>query len=79
MCSSSRQRTMARLPSFGMMKDSEEALTLRGWIEIPYFALMSWNMRPSQSLATVAIRSGTMPSLAQQNAAVTALPPKDTA
>ena len=79
MWSSSRQRTMARLPSFGMMKDSEEALTLRGWIEMPYFALMSRNMRPSQSLATVAIRSGTMPSLAQQNAAVTALPPKETA
>ena len=36
-----RQRTMARLPSFGMIKDSEEALTLRGWIEIPYFAAMS--------------------------------------
>ena len=41
MCSSSRQRTMARLPSFGMMKESEDVLTLRGWIEIPYFALMS--------------------------------------
>ena len=79
MCASSRQRTMARLPSFGMMKDSDEALTLRGWIEIPYFALMSQNMRPSQSLATVAIRSGTIPSLAQQKAAVTALPPNETA
>ena len=45
----------------------------------PYFALMSWNMRPSQSLAMVAIRSGTMPSFAQQNAAVTALPPNETA
>ena len=62
-----------------MMKDSEEELTLRGWIEIPYFPLMSWNMRPSQSFATVAIRSGTIPSLAQQNAAVTALPPNETA
>ena len=79
MCSSSRQRTMARLPSLGMMKDSEEEFTLRGWTEIPYFALMSQNMRPSQSFATVAIRSGTMPSLAQQKAAVTALPPKETA
>ena len=36
-----RQRTIARLPSFGMMNDSDEELTLRGWIEIPYFALMS--------------------------------------
>ena len=36
-------------------------------------------MRPSQSSATVDSRSGTMPSLAQQNAAVTALPPNDTA
>src|SRR6478752_2989106 len=50
-CSSSRQRTIARLPSFGMMNDSDEELTLRGWIEIPYFAAMSMNMRPSQSLA----------------------------
>jgi hypothetical protein len=75
----SRQRTIARLPSFGMMNDSEDALTLRGWTEIPYFALMSWNIRPSQSLATVQIRSGTIPSLAQQKAAVTALPPNDTA
>ena len=79
MYSSSRQRTIARLPSFGMMKDSEDALTLRGWTSIPYFAAMSVNMRPSQSLATVAIRSGTIPSFAQQNAAVTALPPNDTA
>ena len=41
MCSSSRQRTMARLPSFGMMKDSEEVFTFRGWIEMPYFVAMS--------------------------------------
>ena len=41
MWSSSRQRTIARLPSFGMMNDSDDELTLRGWIEIPYFALMS--------------------------------------
>jgi hypothetical protein len=70
---------MARLPSFGMMKDSDELATLRGWTSMAYFADMSMNMRPSQSLATVAIRSGTMPSLAQQKAAVTALPPNDTA
>ena len=70
---------MARLPSFGMMKDSDEVFTLRGCTEMPYFALMSMNIRPSQSLAMVAIRSGTIPSLAQQNAAVTALPPNDTA
>jgi len=54
-------------------------LTFRPWSEIAYFAHMSMNMRPSQSLAAVAIRSGTMPSLARQNAAVTALPPKETA
>src|SRR3979490_3382990 len=78
-CSSSRQRTIARLPSFGMINDSDEELTLRGWIEIPYFALIFENTGPDQSLATVAIRSGTIPSLAQQNAAVTALPPNETA
>jgi hypothetical protein len=36
-------------------------------------------MLPSQSLALVAIKSGLIPSFAQQNAAVTALPPNDTA
>ena len=70
---------MARLPSLGMMKDSDDWFTFRPCSEIAYFAHMSWNIRPSQSLAAVAIRSGTMPSLAQQNAAVTALPPNDTA
>ena len=46
---------------------------------MPYFAAMSMNMRPSQSSATEASRSGAIPSLAQQNAAVTALPPNETA
>ena len=46
---------------------------------MPYFAAMSMNMRPSQSSATEASRSGAIPSLAQLNAAVTALPPKETA
>ena len=40
---------------------------------------MSRNMLPSQSSAPVAIRSGLVPSLAQQNAAVTALPPNEIA
>jgi hypothetical protein len=40
---------------------------------------MSMNMRPSQSSATEVRRSGTTPSLAEQNAAVTALPPKEIA
>jgi hypothetical protein len=44
-----------------------------------YFAAMSENMRPSQSFASVQSRSGLMPSLAQQKAAVTALPPKEMA
>jgi hypothetical protein len=42
---------MARLPRFGMMKDSEDALTGREWIGISYFATMSKNIRPSQSSA----------------------------
>ena len=46
---------------------------------MPYFAAMSRNMRASQSSASEVIRSGTIPSLAQQNAADTALPPKLTA
>ena len=46
---------------------------------MPYFAAMSTNMRPSQSSATDVSRSGGMPSLAQQNAAVTALPPNEIA
>jgi hypothetical protein len=62
-----------------MMNDSDEVWTFRGCTSIPYFAAMSENIRPNQSLATVASRSGTMPSLAQQNAAVTALPPNETA
>ena len=70
---------MARIPSFGMMKDSEEVLTLRGWNGIVYFAAISRNMRPSQSSATVVSRAGAAPSFAQQNAAVTALPPNETA
>ena len=44
-----------------------------------YFAAMSRNMLPSQSSALVAMRSGLTDSLAQQNAAVTALPPNETA
>ena len=40
---------------------------------------MSKNMRPSQSSATVVSRSGAIPNFAQQNAAVTALPPNETA
>jgi hypothetical protein len=40
---------------------------------------MSMNMRPSQSSATEARRSGAMPSFAQQKAAVTALPPNEIA
>ncbi len=62
-----------------MMNDSEEVLTLRGRIAIPYFAAISRNMRPSQSSATVVSRSGTNPSFAQQKAAVTAFPPNETA
>src|ERR1700722_3128184 len=70
---------MARLPSRGMMNDSDEVLTFRGGMGIPCFPAMSKNMRPSQSSATEVRRSGTMESFAQQNAAVTALPPKETA
>lgn len=70
---------MARLPPFGMMKDSDISRTLREWSEIVYFAAMSRNMRDSQSSPIVVRRSGTMPSLAQQKAAPTALPPKLTA
>jgi hypothetical protein len=40
---------------------------------------MSKNMRPSQSSATVVSTSGTIPNFAQQNAAVTAFPPNETA
>ena len=46
---------------------------------MPYFAAMSMNMRPSQSSAIEVSRSGTMPSLAQAKAAVTALPPNEIA
>ena len=53
--------------------------TFRWWTEMPYFAAMSMNMRPSQSSATEVRRSGTMPSLAQAKAAVTALPPNEMA
>ena len=62
-----------------MISDSEDSATFRWWTEMPYFDAMSTNMRPSQSSATEAKRSGTTPSLAQQKAAVTALPPKETA
>jgi hypothetical protein len=62
-----------------MMKDSDDVLTFLAWIEIPYLAAMSRNMRPSQSSATVASTSGAIPSFAQQKAAVTALPPNETA
>ena len=67
------------MPLFGITKDSEDSLTFRPCTEIPYFAAMSRNMRASQSSASDAIRSGTAPSLAQQKAADTALPPKLTA
>ena len=40
---------------------------------------MSVYMWPSQSGASEQIRSGFVPSLPQANAAVTALPPNDTA
>ena len=70
---------MARLPFLGMMKESDDFSTLRRVQLESYFAAMSRNMLPSQSSAMVAIRSGLMPSLAQQNAAVTALPPNETA
>ena len=46
MCSSSRQRTMARLPSFGMMKESEDWFTFRPCSEIAYFAHMSMEHAP---------------------------------
>jgi hypothetical protein len=46
-----------------------DVLTIRGWTEIAYLAAMSRNMRPSQSSATVVMRSGTIESLAQQKAA----------
>ena len=62
-----------------MMNESEDVLTWRGWIEMAYFAAISRNMRPSQSSATVVSRSGAIESFAQQNAAVTALPPNETA
>ena len=62
-----------------MMKESEDFSTLRVCRLMSYFFAMSRNMLPSQSSARVAIRSGLMPSFAQQNAAVTALPPNETA
>ena len=54
--------------------EPEKATAIRIFYE-EYFAVM----RPSQSSATEASRSGFTPSLAQQKAAVTALPPNDTA
>jgi hypothetical protein len=70
---------MARLPSFGMMNDSDDVLTFLGQTGILYFSAISRNMRPSQSSATVESSSGTSPNFAQQNAAVTALPPNEIA
>jgi len=70
------------MPCFRSARDrfeSDERATFRMCSSMSYLSAMSWNMRPSQSLATVAIRSGSIPSLEQQKAAVTALPPKDTA
>jgi len=62
-----------------LVRDSEDSATFRWCTEMPYFEAMSTNIRPSQSSATDAIRSGGTPSFAQQNAAVTAFPPNDTA
>ena len=62
-----------------MTNDSEDSCTFRPCTEMPYFAAMSRNMRASQSSACEVSRSGAIPSLAQQNAADTALPPKLTA
>ncbi|SAI49997.1 Uncharacterised protein [Bordetella trematum] len=70
---------MARRPSRGMMKDSEERPTARGCSTTPWLSAMALNMRPSQSGASVVSSSLSTPSLAQAKAAVTALPPKDTA
>ena len=64
------------MPWFGITNESDDSLTFRPCTEIPYFAAMSRNMRASQSSASDVISSGTMPSLAQQKAAETALPPK---
>jgi hypothetical protein len=61
------------------MQDNEDVLTWRGWIGIAYFVAMSKNIRPSQSSAMEVMRSGAVESFAQQKAAVTALPPKETA
>src|ERR1700738_642051 len=58
-----------------MMNDKDDEATFRRWIGIAYFAAISRNMRPSQSSATEVMRSGTIESFAQQNAAGTALPP----
>ncbi|KAG1521668.1 hypothetical protein G6F51_014667 [Rhizopus arrhizus] len=70
---------MARLPWLGMMKDKDERRTWRACSVTPCAAAMSGYMCPSQSGASEQIRSGGEPSRAQANAAVTALPPKDTA
>ena len=70
---------MARLPWLGMMQDSEDRRTWRVCSATPWAAAMSAYMWPSQSGAMEQIRSGAEPSLAQAKAAVTALPPKDTA
>jgi len=67
------------LATFGMMNDREDVRTFRGWTEIPYFSAMSRNMRPNQSSARVVMRSGAIDNLAQQKAAVTALPPNEIA
>src|SRR5215469_749502 len=40
---------MARISSLGMMKDSEDVPTLRGWIGIVYFEAISRNIRPSRA------------------------------
>ena len=69
---------MARLPWLGMMQDSEDRRTARVQRHA-VAAAMSAYMWPSQSGAMEQIRSGAEPSLAQAKAAVTALPPKDTA
>ena len=70
---------MARLSPLGMTKDSDERFTLRDARDTWYLAAMSRNMRPEPIVGDRVRRSGAIPSRAQQNAAVTALPPNETA
>ncbi|MDT4883445.1 hypothetical protein FQZ97_1194860 [compost metagenome] len=70
---------MARLPCLGMMNDSDERRTCRACSVMPCAAAMSVYIWPNQSGASEQIRSGGVPSRPQANAAVTALPPNETA